>query len=147
MSDGMVMLSGRVPPELKRMVDADPRDNQDVIQAALWDEFGGERKAAVEKRIQNKRNQLRAAEDTLADERENVEELREEIEELKQAKENVEEKEDEREAEIQATVQDLLESKTPLEPDNPAIKNKAGELDLTPEELVEKAREERGGAL
>jgi len=48
------MLGARIEAELKRLVDADPRDNQDIVAAALWDEFGGQRQSAIEKRIEHK---------------------------------------------------------------------------------------------
>jgi len=53
-----VMLSGRVPKELKELVDADRRDNQEVLRAALWREFGGERRADIERRIEEKERRV-----------------------------------------------------------------------------------------
>jgi DNA repair exonuclease SbcCD ATPase subunit len=51
---GREMLGARIDPDLKRLVDADPRDNQDIVSAALWDEFGGQRQSSIEKRIEHK---------------------------------------------------------------------------------------------
>lgn len=57
MSEG-VMLSARVPEELKDLVDADGRANQEVVRAALWREFGGERKSDIQRRIEEKENRV-----------------------------------------------------------------------------------------
>lgn len=66
MSD-RVMLGVRIDPTLKQMIDADPRTNEEVASAALWDEFGGRRKAAVEKRIEHKDRRIAQIKDEIAD--------------------------------------------------------------------------------
>lgn len=140
-----VMLSGRVPEELKRLVDADERNNQEVMRSALWDEFGGERETVIDQRIQNKKKQLSAAEETLNDERENVSELREELEELREMKETVEEKNEREEAELQKVIDRLRDG--PRDPENPAIKTNAERLGMTPEELLDELPEKNDGGL
>lgn len=54
------LLGARIPPELKRLVDADERDNQQVVEAALWNEFGGRKKSALESKKEHKLDQLEA---------------------------------------------------------------------------------------
>jgi len=57
-----VQLKVRVPEELKDMVDADGRTNKAVVQSALWSEFGGRKKSALEAKKQHKADQLEAIE-------------------------------------------------------------------------------------
>jgi hypothetical protein len=58
-----------------------------------------------------------------------------------------EQQEEERRDELETVAEELVEAQVPLEADNPAVKNNASEIGVEPEELVEKAREERGGTL
>jgi len=51
-------LVAEIPEELKRLADADERTNQEIVEAALWREFGGERKAALDRRIEEIENRL-----------------------------------------------------------------------------------------
>lgn len=61
------MLGARIDPDLKKLVDADPRDNQDIVAAALWDEFGGQRQSAIEKRIEHKDRRIMQIKKELGD--------------------------------------------------------------------------------
>lgn len=53
MSD-QIQFKVRLDPELKQLVDADNRTNKEVTHAALWREFGGQRRSALEIRIEHK---------------------------------------------------------------------------------------------
>lgn len=67
MSGDSEMLGARIDPDLKRLVDADPRNNQDVVSAALWDEFGGKRRSAIEVRIEHKDRRISQIESEIED--------------------------------------------------------------------------------
>ncbi|MDS0284766.1 hypothetical protein [Haloarcula onubensis] len=73
------MLGARIDATLKRLVDADQRSNQDVVARALWNEFGGERKSAIETRIEHKNHRISQI-------RDEIEDLQEELEEVKDEK-------------------------------------------------------------
>lgn len=67
--------------DLKRLVDADARTNKEVTHAALWREFGGERKAAIDMRIEH----MERREQMVRSEMEDLEEELAQIESEKQA--------------------------------------------------------------
>jgi len=73
------MLGARIDETLKRLVDADPRSNQDVVARALWNEFGGERKSAIETRIEHKNHRINQIQSE-------IEDLEGELEEIKSEK-------------------------------------------------------------
>lgn len=131
-SEEKVMLSGRVPKELKELVDADRRDNQEIMRAALWREFGGQRLADIERRIEEKERRR----EIVKKERENrdneLEELNSELAALKSKKSS---EQSEKEA-LLSDAQDALEG-IPLNVDNPAVENWAGKLDMEPAELID----------
>jgi predicted nuclease with TOPRIM domain len=54
------MLGARIPEELKQLVDADSRTNQEIVVAALWREFGGKRKSVVEAQLEQKESRLKS---------------------------------------------------------------------------------------
>lgn len=70
-----VQLKVRVPPELKKLVDADTRTNKEVVRSALWEHFGGKKKSALEAQKEHKRQRLQA----LDQERESLNETREQL--------------------------------------------------------------------
>lgn len=135
-SDDRVMLSARVTEELKQLIDADSRTNQDVIESALWREFGGERLGVVERRIREKEKRLDVVQE---EEEERVRERRElekELEALRAKKETVENDEREhREQELRKLTQ------VPDEPDHPLVKEVADELGIEPEQALNEANE------
>lgn len=135
MSEEMVMLSGRVPTNLKALVDADERDNQEVLRAALWREFGGERKSDLERRIEEKDKRIDIVIDELG-------EREDELAELKKERDALESKLDEKEQEESAQQKLIEKAREALDganmsPENPAVENWAKKADLTPEELIE----------
>ena len=132
MSEEKVMLSGRIPSELKELVDADRRNNQEVLRSALWREFGGERRSDIERRIEEKERRISMVR-TERDERDREIETMEQ--ELSALRRKLEETESRREAQLKKAREEL--AGVPKEPENPAIKNWAGKLDLTPSELLE----------
>jgi len=131
MTEEMVMLSGRVPEELKELVDADRRDNQEIMRAALWREFGGERQADIDRRIEEKERRISMIKSEKNERERELEREQSELDALK-SKRNSEQKE--QQAQLEQAL-DTLES-VPWKPDNPAIQTNADDLDMTPEELI-----------
>jgi len=125
------MLSGRVPEELKELVDADRRDNQEVLRAALWREFGGERKADIERRIEEKERRVSMIK---SEKNERERELEREENELHALRKKLEAEEQEQDAQLEQALEAL--SDVPWEESNPAIQKRAEELDMDPEALI-----------
>lgn len=130
------MLSARVPEELKRLVDADQRSNQEIVRAALWREFGGERKASVERRIEEKENRINMIRREKNEREREIEEEEQDLDALKAKVESIEEKKDRYETELEDAA-DLLPDPSDRDPDNPAVKAQASNLGVSPEELLD----------
>lgn len=132
MSSDWKMLSFRVPPELKELVDADPRTNQEIGQAALWREFGGKRRGAIDRQIKEKRKRVQLVQREKENRESELEKLQNEIDTLRDKAEAVEQQAD---AKLSEAIEAL--ETTPRNPQNPAIENWAGKLGMTPTELLE----------
>jgi len=85
-----VMMGVRLPRELKNLVDADSRTNQEVVRAALWREFGGRKKSALEAKKEHKLQQLEAIKAEIESERDDLERVRQEVEAIDSQIEKVE---------------------------------------------------------
>lgn len=143
MTEDCVMLSGRVPEELKRLVDADERDNQDVLRAALWREFGGERLAPIERRIEEKKDRIGMIERERNERNRELGEKKEELKSLRRKKEEMENAKEQQQEQLQDVVERLADA--PRDPENPAIKHNANKLNMTPEELIDELPDDEGG--
>lgn len=131
-SDDTVLLAGRIPTWIKEMVDADPRDNQEILRVALQKEMGGRRQSELEVRLEQLDRRLSVVDqeqDELMEEREGLEQQRARI------KSRIEESSDAEEQKL-ANARDVLED-VPHDPTNPAIENWASDLGMTPDELIE----------
>lgn len=135
MSEELVMFSGRVPEELKQLVDADPRDNQEVLRAALWREMGGERMASLDRRIEEKKNRISMIEREKNERERELQEEQDELDALVAKRENMKEQE----SELMQDVREKLEN-VPLDPDNPGVQAQAKRVDMEPAELIEEIK-------
>ena len=130
-------LVAEIPSELKRLVDADERNNKEVVQAALWREFGGERVSALERRIEQKEKRVAL----IKDEKAGIEaELKEEQQELEALRAKKEEKETARADKLSEAREVLAD--VPKEPDNPAIQHWADELNMDPTDLIDEVTDD-----
>jgi len=117
-SDGEQQFRVNLDTDLKRLVDADPRTNKEVTHAALWREFGGERKAAIDMRIEHMERREKMVQSEMED-------LQEELAQIQSEKEALLNKREEMMTKDEAYEQDLVELLTQLE---------EGEIErLTPE--------------
>jgi len=128
-----VMLSARVPKELKELVDSDQRTNQEVVKAALWREFGGKRVDALDRRIEEKKRRISMVE---SEKNERERELNEHKRELEALQEKRDTAAGQHEQELDTARENL--NGVPRDPSNPAIKTQAQKLGLTPQELIKK---------
>lgn len=132
--NGEQMLSVRVPEELKSLVNADDRTNQEVVRAALWREFGGERKAAIDRRIEEMENRIGMIERERNERERELEQKRNELESLQTKRDaTAEEKTEVREMKLRKLQQ------VPSKPDHPLVQEIADELNITPEEALTEA--------
>jgi NTP pyrophosphatase (non-canonical NTP hydrolase) len=86
----MVMFSGRIPKSLKQLIDADQRTNQQVLQSALWDEFGGERVGDIENKLKEKQSRKQTLEQGIGWRSEELDDVEQEIEALERKKKRLE---------------------------------------------------------
>lgn len=131
MSEDVEMLSARVPEELKQLVNADGRNNQEVVRAALWREFGGERKSDLERRLEEKENRIAMIQREKNERERELDREQQEAEALRSKLEAVSSFDEKQRQETFETLETV-----PWEPDNPAIQTNADDLDMTPEELI-----------
>jgi len=82
-SDDYERIVAEVPSELKALVDTGRRDNREIVEAALWAEFGGQKKSALKARLENKQSERKEIEKTLSDDKQHLEAVDQEIERLK----------------------------------------------------------------
>jgi len=104
-----IQLKVRVPDELKDLVDADQRNNKEVVKAALWSEFGGRKKSALEAKKQHKIEQLQAIEREIDKEREDKERVRSEVEALEAKIEKMDEEKVSRQEFVDSLLDELLD--------------------------------------
>lgn len=143
--DGEERLVAEIPENLKRLVDADERTNKDVVEAALWREFGGERLAPLDRRIEEKKRRLSMLESERNERERELDEEEDELQALKRKRERLEEQKVQESDQLEEAIERL--SDAPRDPENPAIKTQASKLDMTPEELLEELPDRDSGGL
>lgn len=124
-----------IPQELKKLVDADERYNYEVVEAALWREFGGSRDAAVDRQIEYLEQQLVVIDNAIEDLKDDRRKVEKKLEPLRHAK-------GDREAFIQTVLQEAEERLQPqmLQPDNVVVEELANKVDLSPEQFLKRYR-------
>jgi len=121
-----------VDGDIKARAKADPRSIKEIVNHALEREFSTTETAAVERRIDEKRQRIQTLEREI-NERER--ELAKEQDDLARLERQLESYTDHRQDRIDKA-RDALEGVDP-KPDNPAVENWAEKLGMTPGELVE----------
>ena len=134
MSEERERLVAEIPEDLKRLVDADKRTNKEIVEAALWREFGGERKGAIERRIEEKERRLSMVQSEKNERAREEDELKSEIDALKAKKNAVEEGEQEHR-------EDLLRKlkKVPNDQEHTFVQEVADELGISPEKAIKES--------
>lgn len=130
--DDRVMLSVRVPPQLKAYVDVDERSNQEIVEAALWREFGGEKQARIDRRVDEINRRISNVESEKNDRERELAELQEERERMLEAKERT----DDARRKYAETCAEKL-SYLPESADDPAVENWAGKADMDAAEFYD----------
>lgn len=129
-------LTAEVPTNLKALVDADSRYNREVVEAALWSEFGGHGTTGLERRIQEKQRRIEVIENEIE---ERKAELKREREKLNAYRDKLDQR-----SSVQDTVlndaADIF-SLEQVESDNPAIQNWAEKANLPPDDFVKRLKD------
>jgi chromosome segregation ATPase len=136
---GEERIVAEIPEELKRLVDTDERTNKEVVEAALWREFGGQRKGALERRIEEKERRISMLEGERNEREREIEDEQKELRALKSKKEMVE-------SESAAERENVIEraAMIPADPSHPFVQEHADELDMTADELAEAIADAHG---
>jgi len=141
MTDGSEkMLSARVPEELHDLINADRRTNQEIVKAALWREFGGERMGALERRVEEKKRRVSMLESEKNERQRELDQEQQELEAIQTKLENVEDQKEQQRQDVADAAADLVAGDAPIDTENPAVKAKAGDIGVEPAELVEEMR-------
>lgn len=83
-SEDTERLVAEIDPDLKELVKADQRTIKEIVEAALWREFGGTRKSALERRIEEKKRRVSMVESEKNERERELQQEREELEALRQ---------------------------------------------------------------
>ena len=68
-----------IDDDLWELLDADHRSKKQIVQAALWEHFGGRKKSALEAKLEHKRDQLTAIQNEIEAEMEDRDRVEREI--------------------------------------------------------------------
>lgn len=105
-------LVAEIPAELKGFVDADNRSNKEVVIAALWREFGGERMSALDRRIEEKERRVSMIKSEKNERERELERHREDLEQLRAKRSEVTSKKEQQAQElVEGAARDLTQSK------------------------------------
>lgn len=99
-----------VPGELKALVDADQRAIREVVEAALWREYGGRRKSALERRIEEKERRISMIESERNERERELKEQRDELETLRRELQTVEDEAQSYTDDLDALLDDMVDS-------------------------------------
>lgn len=136
MSEKLVMLSGRVPAELKEYVNNDPRDNQDVLRDALEREFATKEEAAILRRLDELDREMAELESQKNDRERKLEEKSEEKERLQKSLQSME---DATERRLESVLENAAQ--IPADSSHPFVVDKADTLNMDAEALAEEIAE------
>lgn len=134
-------LVAEIPAELKDLVDADRRTNKEVVKAALWREFGGERKSSLERRIEEKKHRISMIESERNERNRELEDERTELDALEQKLGAVEEQADEYEAVLRDIETLMHEDGGSVFPEHGRVRDAADAGNVDAEEVIDDLRE------
>ena len=142
MADDLERLVAEIPAELKDLVDADRRTNREVVEAALWTEFGGRRESAIKRRIDEKSKRIEQTEKERKNRLTELEKLKDERDALEAQLETVKEKDAKDHRELQDALNKIKDA--PRDPENPAVKRQAERVGMEPQELLDELPDDNG---
>ena len=128
---GEERLVAEIPSALKSLVDSDPRTNKEIVESALWNEFGGFDQASIERRIDETKQRISMIESERNERQRELNEQQEALERLEAKLDNISEDNTE-------TIQEAAEHLKieQLQPDNKALNVWADKTTLDKEEFI-----------
>ena len=142
MTDDLERLVAEIPAELKDLVDADRRTNREVVEAALWTEFGGRRESAIKRRIDEKSKRIEQTDKERKNRLTELEQLKDERDALEAQLETVKEKDAKDHRELQDALDKIKDA--PRDAENPAVKRQAERVGMEPQELLDELPDDNG---
>ncbi len=125
MTEDTERLVAEIPAELKRRVDADPRTNKEVVEAALKTEFATEEEAAVQRRIDEKERRLSNLKSERNERDREMNEVREELETLKNRLKSVDEMKQAKQDDIDMRLEELETVRMEIDESHPSVEGLA----------------------
>jgi len=133
MNDDEERLVAMIETELKERAKADPRTIKEIVNEALEREFSTAETAAVERRIDEKQQRIQTLEREINDRKRELAQEEDDLERLTRQLTNYKAHKNNQLEEAREALDDVAR-----EVDNPGIKNWAGKLGMTPNELLER---------
>jgi chromosome segregation ATPase len=131
MTDDTERLVAEIQKHLKRRAKADPRSIREITESALEREFSTTETAAVERRIEEVEQRIQTLQREINERERELAEHQDKKERLERQIQDHRTRREEQLAEARETLADA-----PADPENPAVKNWADKLGMTPEGLV-----------
>lgn len=121
---------------LYRLLDADTRTKKEAVETALTKEYGGEKRGALDVRIEHRRQRISMIEDEISDLRDELEEEREELEALQEQREALEDQEKAFETDVDELLDKAEKGEVnSLVPEYVAVREVAEDHGVTPDDL------------
>lgn len=121
-----------LPGELKERLDVDPRPNTEILEAALWTEFGGHSQEAIERRKQEKKRRIHTIEEEIESRKQEIADLKREIAKLNR----LETEEEQAQEQIDETVRELAAMEVTADASDPAVVKHAKPLSISASKLA-----------
>jgi len=143
-----------LPDELHNLLNADSRSNSEAVEAALWAEYGGEKEAALDRRIEEKKKRISMIESERNERDRELEEERSELNALQAKRDSMVSKETELWEEAVQTITppdtshlasvDVDPDEWEPEPQTEGVEYYADKLNITPQEFCQQYQAKRG---
>lgn len=98
-----------LPPDVKAMLDADPESNSEAVESALVTRYGGEKKTAIERKIEEKERRLSNLRSERNERNRAIEQLEQEREGLESQLEKIESVDDRRNEAIDDFIDEMID--------------------------------------
>ena len=139
MTDELERLVAEIPAELKALVDADQRTNKQIVESALWREFGGERQGAIERRIDEKERRISILKSERNEREREIQEHKDQLSALQSKLGDMDSKERQERERV------LNKAKyVPADPTHPFVKDRCDDIGMTPEQLAREIADYHG---
>jgi len=140
MSESDERLVAEIPAELKQLVDADKRTNKEIVESALWREFGGKRQSVIEVQIEQKRSQIDALQSEREELTDEAERLKSEVTALEERADDIEDEHQSVEDDLDSVLNQMEEDGTHMWPDAEPVEDIATRHGLSETAVIERLK-------